>query len=72
MFQHCLRGIGRDMTMAGCYPIARHGQSAADVIERGTEAAPRWASDQHQDSETAEFVQFALLRALEERTSATG
>jgi len=67
VFQHCLRGIGRDMTMAGCYLIARHGHSAADVIRRGTAAAPRWASDQHQDEETAEPVQFALLRALDER-----
>jgi len=70
VFQHCLRGIGRDLTMAGCYLIARHGHSASSVIERGTESAPRWATDQHHDLDTAEPVQFALLRAVEARQHA--
>ena len=65
VFQHCLRGIGRDMTMAGCYMIAQHGEQAADFIEQGRKDAPRWESDQKRDKETNEPVQFQQLREFE-------
>lgn len=49
VFQHCLRGIGRDMAMAGCYKIATHGELASKFIEEGRRSAPRWESDQKRD-----------------------
>ncbi|CAA9461454.1 MAG: hypothetical protein AVDCRST_MAG14-2517 [uncultured Rubrobacteraceae bacterium] len=66
VFQHCLRGIGRDMTMAGCYVIANHGESASEFIRKGCQEAPRWESDQRQDDGTGEPAQFKLLREFEE------
>ncbi len=65
VFQHCLRGIGRDMTMAGCYKIATHGERASKFIEEGRRSAPRWESDQKRDLYTNEPVQFKLLREFE-------
>jgi protein tyrosine phosphatase (PTP) superfamily phosphohydrolase (DUF442 family) len=65
VFQHCLRGIGRDMTMAAAYMIANHGESAESFIERGRREAPRWESDQKRDPRTGERVQFKLLREFE-------
>lgn len=66
VFQHCLRGIGRDMTMAGCYVIANHGESASRFIQEGCKEAPRWESDQELDEETGEPVQFKLLKEFAE------
>ncbi|MBW3539499.1 MAG: dual specificity protein phosphatase family protein [Planctomycetes bacterium] len=71
VFQHCLRGIGRDMTMAGCYMIANHGQSAETFIENGRKQAPRWESDQKRDGKTGQPVQFQLLREFEKEWKAT-
>lgn len=65
VFQHCLRGIGRDMTMAGCYKIATHGVSASKFIAEVSREAPRWESDQKRDINTNEPVQFKLLREFE-------
>ena len=65
VFQHCLRGIGRDMTMAGCYKIATHGESASKFIEEQRKEAPRWESDQKRDKDTNEQVQFILLKKFE-------
>lgn len=65
VFQHCLRGIGRDMTMAGCYKIAVHGESASRFIAEVSKEAPRWESDQKRDVSTNEPVQFKLLREFE-------
>jgi len=66
VFQHCLRGIGRDMTMTGCYVIANHGESASEFIRKGCEEAPRWETDQRLDENTGEPVQFKLLRDFAE------
>jgi len=65
VFQHCLRGIGRDMTMSGAYMIANHAVSAEKFIAKGRKEAPRWASDQQRDKETGQPVQFELLREFE-------
>lgn len=65
VMQHCLRGIGRDMTMACCYMIANHGASAEELIEEGRKEVPRWESDQKRDPKTNEPVQFRLLREFE-------
>lgn len=65
VFKHCLRGIDRDMTMASCYLIAEHGKSAEDVLEKGREEAPRWATDQKRDPATGEPVQFQWIRRFE-------
>ncbi|GAN31624.1 MAG: hypothetical protein DYG83_11615 [Candidatus Brocadia sp. AMX2] len=65
VFQHCLRGIGRDMTMAVCYKIATHGVSASKFIAEVSKEAPRWESDQKHDVNTNEPVQFKLLREFE-------
>lgn len=71
VFQHCLRGIGRDMTMASCYLIAEHGKSAEDVLEKGLEEAPRWETDQKRDPATGEPVQFQLIRRFEKNWKQT-
>lgn len=65
VFQHCLRGIGRDMTMAGCYLIAKHSMPADEVIAAGRHDAPRWENDQHRDDATEEPVQFKILHEFE-------
>ncbi|MPY82586.1 MAG: hypothetical protein GEV00_04545 [Actinophytocola sp.] len=61
VFQHCLRGIGRDMTMSACYAIASHGQSPSAAIHAGCQHAPRWAADQQRDAATGQPSQFQLL-----------
>lgn len=65
VFQHCLRGIGRDMTMSGSYMIAKHGGTAEKFINWGKNEAPRWELDQKRDKKTNEPVQFKLLREFE-------
>lgn len=65
VFQHCLRGIGRDMTMAAVYRIANHSESASSCIAHGREEAPRWETDQKRDPTTGEPVQFRLIREFE-------
>ncbi|MGH7573721.1 MAG: dual specificity protein phosphatase family protein, partial [Longimicrobiales bacterium] len=65
VLQHCLRGIGRDMTMASCYMIATQGKTAEELIEEGRKMTPRWESDQKRDAQTGEPVQFKLLREFE-------
>lgn len=65
VFQHCLRGIGRDMTMAGCYLIAKHAVPADEVIAAGRRDAPRWENDQQRDDATNEPVQFKILHEFE-------
>lgn len=72
VFQHCLRGIGRDMTMAGCYKIAVHGVSAPEFIAEVSKEAPRWESDQKRDKNTNEPVQFKLLREFEKEWKGEG
>lgn len=61
VFQHCLRGIGRDMTLSACYGIARYGQSPSEAIRVGCGHVPRWAADQQRDAATGEPLQFRLL-----------
>lgn len=63
VFQHCLRGIGRDLTMAGCYQIAA-GQPVEQILAEATAQAPRWELDQQRDPDTGEPVQFQLLRCF--------
>jgi protein tyrosine phosphatase (PTP) superfamily phosphohydrolase (DUF442 family) len=68
VFQHCLRGIGRDMTMSACYAMARHGQSPSDAIRAGCQHAPRWAADQQPDATTGKPSQFQVLHQWAEET----
>lgn len=63
VFQHCLRGIGRDLTMAGCYLVST-GRSVEDILADAMAAAPRWELDQQRDPETGEPMQFQLLRCF--------
>ncbi len=63
VFQHCLRGIGRDLTMSGCYQLTR-GHPVEQVLAEATANAPRWELDQHRDPDTGEPVQFQLLRCF--------
>ncbi len=63
VFQHCLRGIGRDLTMAGCYLVAA-GRPVEQILAEAMAAAPRWELDQERDPETGEPVQFQLLRCF--------
>ncbi len=63
VFQHCLRGIGRDLTMSACYQVAA-GHPVEQVLAEAMSAAPRWESDQQRDPATGEPVQFQLLRCF--------
>lgn len=63
VFQHCLRGISRDLTMAGCYQIAA-GHPVEQILAEATTQAPRWELDQQRDPTTGEPVQFQLLRCF--------
>jgi len=63
VFQHCLRGIGRDLTMSGCYQLTT-GHPVEQVLAEATANAPRWELDQHRDPNTGEPVQFQLLRCF--------
>jgi protein tyrosine phosphatase (PTP) superfamily phosphohydrolase (DUF442 family) len=67
VFQHCLRGIGRDLTMAACYRIVTRRESASDLITHGNQDSPRWASDQVSDPGTGGPAQFEFLRQVEQR-----
>ncbi|MHB1535964.1 MAG: fused DSP-PTPase phosphatase/NAD kinase-like protein [Acidimicrobiales bacterium] len=67
VFQHCLRGIGRDLTMCACYRIATHHESASDLIAQGAREAPRWESDQVNDPDSGAPSQFEFLRQVEQR-----
>lgn len=48
VFQHCLRGIGRDGTMVCCVRVA-DGVSAEKAIADWLEATPTWLEDQARD-----------------------
>jgi len=63
VFQHCLRGIGRDLTMSGCYEVAA-GHPVEQILAEARGAAPRWETDQQIDPATGEPVQFQLLRCF--------
>jgi protein tyrosine phosphatase (PTP) superfamily phosphohydrolase (DUF442 family) len=63
VFQHCLRGIGRDLTMSGCYQVST-GHPVEQVLAEATAHAPRWELDQDRDPATGEPVQFQLLRCF--------
>ncbi len=63
VFQHCLRGIGRDLTMSGCYQIAA-GHPVEQILAEATTHAPRWELDQQHDPDTGEPVQVQLLRCF--------
>ncbi len=63
VFQHCLRGIGRDLTMSGCYQVTT-GHPVEQVLAEAMAHAPRWELDQHRDPVTGEPVQFQLLRCF--------
>ena len=63
VFQHCLRGIGRDLTMSGCYQVST-GHPVEQILAEATANAPRWELDQHRDPVTGEPVQFQLLRCF--------
>jgi len=64
VFQHCLRGIGRDMTMASLVKI-HQGKDVEKVLEHGRETSPTWAADQER-SENGEPVQFQFIRQYAE------
>ena len=63
VFQHCLRGIGRDLTMSGCYQVST-GHPVEQILAEATANAPRWELDQDRDPVTGEPVQFQLLRCF--------
>ena len=63
VFQHCLRGIGRDLTKSGCYQVST-GRPVAQILAEAMASAPRWELDQHRDTVTGEPVQFQLLRCF--------
>ena len=48
VFQHCLRGIGRDGTMVCCVRVAS-GLSAEKAIAQWLKASPTWLEDQARD-----------------------
>lgn len=71
VFQHCLRGIGRDLTMAGCYQVAT-GLAVEQIVAEARRAAPRWETDQDLDPVSGEPVQFAMLRSFAAQLTAAG
>lgn len=64
VFQHCLRGIGRDMTMSSIIQVAR-GKDVDSVIEHGKHLAPTWAADQERTQDGTP-VQFHFIRKFAE------
>src|SRR5690606_26474343 len=60
VYQHCLRGVGRDMTMASLIEISR-GKNVDSVIQHGRKMAPTWAADQKLTKE-GEPSQFHFIR----------
>lgn len=63
VFQHCLRGIGRDGTMACCVRVAR-GMSAEQAIAEWLKVAPTWLDDQVRDPD-GKPVQLKAVREFE-------
>lgn len=63
VFQHCLRGIGRDGTMVCCVRVAS-GTSAAQSIAEWLKVAPTWLDDQARD-EDGTPVQLKAVRQFE-------
>ncbi len=64
VFQHCLRGIGRDGTMACCVRVAS-GMGADLAIHEWLEVAPTWIEDQAKDSDGVP-VQIKAVRRFEQ------
>lgn len=50
VFQHCLRGIGRDGTMVCCVRVAE-GMDAEQAIREWLKVSPTWIDDQARDRE---------------------
>jgi hypothetical protein len=50
VFQHCLRGIGRDGTMVCCVRVAS-GTPAEKAVAEWLEASPTWLEDQARDAQ---------------------
>ena len=50
VFQHCLRGIGRDGTMVCCVRVAG-GMDAEQAIQEWLKVSPTWIDDQARDGE---------------------
>jgi protein-tyrosine phosphatase len=63
VFQHCLRGIGRDGTMVCCVRVAS-GTSAEKAIAEWLKAAPTWLEDQARDKE-GKPVQLERIKEFE-------
>jgi hypothetical protein len=70
VFQHCLRGIGRDGTMVCCVRIAG-GMTAEQAIQQWLKAAPTWLEDQARDPE-GKPVQVEAVRRFAREFSGTG
>ncbi len=63
VFQHCLRGIGRDGTMVCCVRVAA-GMSAEKAIAEWLKAAPTWIEDQARDK-AGKPVQIERIKEFE-------
>jgi protein tyrosine phosphatase (PTP) superfamily phosphohydrolase (DUF442 family) len=60
VFQHCLRGIGRDMTMSSLIRVAS-GEHPDSILTQSTKTAPTWEEDQQRTPE-GEPVQFHFIK----------
>lgn len=63
VFQHCLRGIGRDGTMVCCVRVAS-GMTAEKAIAEWLKAAPTWLEDQAHDK-NGKPVQIERIKEFE-------
>lgn len=63
VFQHCLRGIGRDGTMVCCVRVAS-GTSAEKAVAEWLKAAPTWLEDQARDKD-GKPVQIERIKEFE-------
>ncbi len=63
VFQHCLRGIGRDGTMVCCVRVAS-GMSAEKAVAEWLKAAPTWLDDQARDK-NGKPVQIERIKEFE-------
>jgi protein-tyrosine phosphatase len=63
VFQHCLRGIGRDGTMVCCVRVAS-GMTAEKAIAEWLKAAPTWLEDQARNKE-GKPVQIERIKEFE-------
>lgn len=70
VFQHCLRGIGRDGTMVCCVRIAG-GMTAEQAIQQWLKAAPTWLEDQARDRD-GKPVQVEAVRRFAREFSGVG